>query len=86
MRLWEVDTGANTHTLTGSSVAFSPDGNTLASATTVRLWEVDTGTNTHTLTGHTGWVVSVAFSPDGASASEDGTVRRGHGDKHPLTH
>ena len=85
VRLWAVDTGANTHTLTGHrdrvwSVAFSPDGNTLASGSydrTVRLWTVDTGANTHTLTGHTDLVSSVAFSPDGntlATGSSDGTV------------
>ena len=77
MRLWEVNTGAQKHTLTGhrhaitasvSSVAFSPAGNTLASGSwdhTVRLWEVNTGANTRTLTGHIYGVTSVAFSPDG---------------------
>jgi WD40 repeat protein len=64
-----------------TSVAFSPDGKTLASAgrdKTVRLWDVETGKNTQVLEGHTDEVRAVAFSPDGkllASASLDKTVR-----------
>ena len=69
------------HTGYVSSVAFSSDGQTLASGSydrTVRLWDVNTGTQLKIITGHTGYVSSVAFSSDGqtlASGSYDRTVR-----------
>jgi tetratricopeptide (TPR) repeat protein len=62
------------------SVAFSPDGKTIASASddnTVKLWNL-AGQELQTLKGHSSSVYSVAFSPDGktiASASWDNTVK-----------
>ena len=67
-----------------NSVAFSPDGGTLAGASgswdgTIHLWDAVTGEHRQTLEGHTGSVTPIAFSPDGgalagASGSWDGTI------------
>ena len=69
------------HTDAVNSVAWSPDGKRLASASydrTVQVWNASTGAKLLTYTGHTSFVASVAWSPDGkrlASASTDGTVQ-----------
>jgi WD40 repeat protein len=57
------------------SVAFSPDGKTLATGSwdkTIKLWDVATGKNTTTLTGNTGVVRAVTYSPDGKMLASAG--------------
>jgi hypothetical protein len=63
------------------SVAFSPDGGRLATASwdgTARVWDAASGRQLALLQGHTSRVDRVVFGPDGArlaTASADGTVR-----------
>ncbi len=88
VRLWDVAAGKQRSKLAGrsifvASVAFSPDGRTLASGSedglgAVRLWDVATGRLRRAL-GPPSTAFSVAFSPDGRTlASERGltTPRR----------
>jgi WD40 repeat protein len=64
-----------------TSVAFSPDGQTVVTGSldkTVKLWSVADGTLKQTLNGHADSIYSVAFSPDGQTVltgSADDTAK-----------
>jgi hypothetical protein len=85
VKVWDAASAQELRTLHGNnsnftSVAFSPDGQCLASPVglTVQLWDIASGEELRTFYGHTNWVGSVAFSPDGrrlASAGGDLAVR-----------
>ena len=69
----------------GLFVAWSPDGELLASAAenVIRLWEAQSGREIRAFEGHHSRVTSVCFSPDGkslASGSNDKTIRLWHVD------
>jgi WD40 repeat protein len=84
--VWEMASGRRKFQLVGHShwvhsVAFSPDGTRLVSASvdqTAKIWDMTTGFEVLTLRGSKGVINVVAFSPDGqllATGGEDGTVR-----------
>ena len=89
IRVWDAKTGAlvgspfKGHTNFVTSIAFSPNGELIASGSgdnSIRVWEVNRGVTRQLLAGHTGMVTSVAFCPDRtrpliASGSEDKTIR-----------
>src|SRR5262249_4782777 len=74
LRLWDAATGKELRRCDGGdgrdlarSLAFSPDGKTLASGNKmVHLWDVSSGREVrHALVGHEHDVCSVTFTPDG---------------------
>ena len=84
-RLWQVDTGELVRTLSGHSaaverIAFSPDGSTLATASsdrTARLWDPVSATAIYTFTEHTDRIIGLAYDPTGrrlATAGMDGRI------------
>jgi WD40 repeat protein len=88
LTLWDPATGEERilqrHVGGVSSIAFSRDGQTVASGggdETVKLWDVRTTRERAILTGHTDRVMAVAFSSDDktlVTGSIDRTVRRWH--------
>lgn len=85
VRLWNVATGAPLRTFntnSSSSVAFSPNGQVLASAgdheSVIKLWSVKTGRELRPLAGHIDSVISISFSANGKyllSGSRDWTMK-----------
>ncbi len=85
VRIWNALTGENLvtyqgHTIPVRKLAWSPDGNTLASASddqTVQLWDAQTGTHVFTYSGYASYMHALTWSPDGtriAFAGTNGTV------------
>ena len=79
----DIRTGENQLTLEGytgkvNSLAFSPEGDTLAVGgkdNVIRFWDSHTGVLRQTLEGHSREVYSLAYSPDGmtlASSAKNG--------------
>jgi WD40 repeat protein len=81
VQLWDADSGKQAGTLEGhtaevTSVAFSPDGQYLASASmdrTVRLWRVDARKHLTTFSAGNAGVLCVAFSADSKFLAGGGT-------------
>jgi WD40 repeat protein len=73
LRVWETSSGRPRYfnvppTADLVSVAFAPDGRTLATGTRdgrIFLWELATGQKRGELLGHEKAILSLAFSPDG---------------------
>jgi len=71
----------NGHTGEVLSVAFSPDGNLIASGSvdnTLRLWQTNTGKLIRTMQGHPFPILALQFSPNGsnlATGSTDSMIR-----------
>ncbi len=81
LTVWDCSAAKATCTLEGheagvSSVAISPDGETIVSGSsdkTVRIWDALSRRQLHVCKGHTGQVTSVAISADGARVASSGT-------------
>jgi WD40 repeat protein len=86
IHLWDLSTlqireALQGHTDEVLSVAFSPNGDTLASCgrdRIIRLWDPDTGQERANLYGHKDWIKCLEFSHDGnylVSAGEDSEIK-----------
>lgn len=80
IKIWSAESGAELGELTGhrgfvNALAFSPDGNLLATASddkTVKVWDIAARKERLSLENHTKAVLTVAFSPDGRRIASGG--------------
>ena len=92
VEVWDVATGEDKailigHTTRVNSIAYSPDGETIATTgwyrdNTVRLWDTQTGQNIFTSRMQMPWDTFVIFAPNGttyAAAAADNTVHLWNG-------
>ena len=86
IRLWNTKTGReisslNSHSQPITTLAISPNGQTLVSASedrTIKLWNLATGQEIRTLGGHSRGINTIVFSVDGhilADSSRDRTIK-----------
>jgi len=85
VKIWDMESGAELHNLSGHSDAslravVSADGRKVVSSNveTMKIWDTESGAELCTLFGHSSYVTTVAASADGTkvvSGSDDGTVK-----------
>ena len=93
IRLWNTLTGEHKRTITAhsdkvTSIAFSPDGETLASGSmdqTIRFWDIHTGEQKLGLVSQKGVITSIAFSSDGKIIAAGNGRTKDEYNKYPDT-
>lgn len=87
VRIWDLEAkecrqSFKGHSILAWQVAFHPQGNILATASSadmsIRLWDITTAECINVFTGHQNWILDLTFSPDGnllASCSSDATIK-----------
>jgi eukaryotic-like serine/threonine-protein kinase len=88
IRVWEISNGRlvailNGHTESVECLAFSPDGQKLASGsfdTTVRVWDFASGKESMVYRGHKSFLAALAFHPDGRTLASSSSDSRMYGE------
>jgi WD40 repeat protein len=68
IRFWDVASKTEVFSTTATSVAYSPDGQIMATGNkygAIQLWNVGSWTKITSIAAHTDWISFLVFSPDG---------------------